>query len=229
MRIIQLSELKQSPQIYKELAEIIAKDGVVCIPAGSTYRLVANILSKDAVIKFLQMKRRTKKAPVLVFVADEDSARQVITNISAPAQKLIDSFWPGDLTLLFDINQDIPKKIRRNINSSGKIGVRIPDCEVINPLVQAFGGPLFVSSANISQKVGSFSEAQIRKNFGRWVDVLISAGDLPGNRHSTVLDVTTDPPILKRSGNIKYEDILQIWQSGIIPTTTSPTETQIRS
>ncbi len=229
MRVIQLSELKQSPNIYEELAEVLRNDGIVCIPAGSTYRLVANLLSKDAVVNSLQIKRRTKQAPVLVFVPDQTSAKQVVTKISPQAQKLIDAFWPGDLTLLFDINQDIPKKIRKNINSKGKIGVRIPDCEVINPLVKAFNGPLFVSSANISRKAGSFSEAQIRKNFGRWVDVLISAGDLPGNRHSTVLDVTTDPPTIKRPGTIPYEEILQVWQSALPLDSSNSAELQINN
>jgi L-threonylcarbamoyladenylate synthase len=212
MRIIPLSELQQSPHLYEEIADILRKDGTVCFPTPSTYRIATPFLSEKAVISFLQMKRRTRKAPSLVMIPDTRQLKKLVSAVPQEAQHLIERFWPGDLTLIFEMGEDVPKKIRKNLQNNGRIGVRIPEDRVTKQIVQAFGSPLLVSSANLADKHGATSEAQVRKNFGRWVDILISAGDLPGNQVSTVVDATCQPLQIMRPGAIGEQQILAAWQ-----------------
>ena len=212
MQTIQIHELEQNPQLYKNMAKTLHEDGIVCLPASNGYRLVANIFSLEAVVKILQIKRRTRKAPVLLFVPDQKSVHEVAADVSSHAQMLMQQFWPGDLTLLFDAHNNIPKKVRKNLSLS-QIGVRIPRDPCMSQLVEAFGGPLLVTSANKAKKVGAHSEAQIRKNFSQWLDILVSAGDVKTQKPSTIVDVRGAAPTLRREGAIEFDQILQAWET----------------
>ena len=164
--------------------------GLVCFPTGRQYGVAAALMDEDAVIRLVQTKRRAKRAPSLVFVPDRDALQQVVSEVSPAAQKLVDEFWPGPLTILFRPSEDLPRRVTKTVaaKKTDKVGVRITHEAIAGQLVQAFGGPILVSSANISRKAGASSMAQVRKNFGRSVDAMIDAGDVPMAEPSTVVD-----------------------------------------
>jgi L-threonylcarbamoyladenylate synthase len=176
------------------------------------------MMSEKAVIQFMQVKRRTRKAPVLIFVPNQQALAQIVDHIPEGARHLMNTFWPGPLTIQFDLHPDLPRKLRKNLNGFGKVGIRIPQCPVAQAIVQHFNEPILVSSANIERKKGAQSEAQIRKNFGRWINIMISNGDLRGEGSSTVLDVTQTPPEIKRQGSISDEDIFSTWNAPLTQT-----------
>ncbi|MEM1010015.1 MAG: Sua5/YciO/YrdC/YwlC family protein, partial [Myxococcota bacterium] len=108
---------------------------------------------------------------------------------------------------------DLPKKLRKNLSHKNKVGIRVPHDPTLQRVLQTYNAPLLVSSANLTKKKGAHSEAQVRKNFGRFLDVLISAGDLPGERNSTVIDVASQAPALIREGSLcfrKLQSMLQV-------------------
>lgn len=213
MHIFSQNELEQNPAIYQDIAEKLSDDGIICFPSGSSYRLATRMMSEQAVIHFLQIKRRTRKAPVLIFVPNQRVLSEIVTEVPEGARRLIEVFWPGPLTLQFELSKDLPRKVFKNLNGYGKVGIRIPQDPVALQIVQAFGGPLLISSANIARKKGAHSEAQIRKNFGRWIDILISQGDLKEEGASTVVDVTNNPPMIAREGLIEGEQALAVWSA----------------
>lgn len=212
MRIISSQDLENSPHLYQEIAEVLDNDGIVCFPSLSSYRLATKLLSQEAVIKFLQIKRRAKKGPTLILLPSHKMLQELVTEVSEPAQALIQKFWPGPLTLLFQLNPNLPQKILRNLNGD-KAGIRVPLHPMTQQILKHFQQPILISSANIWRKPGANSEAQIRKNFGRWIDILISAGDIPPHGRSTIVDVTVNPPIVTRTGLIESQDILETCNS----------------
>ena len=207
MKLYSLGDIETSPQVMEDIAQTLRNDGTVCFPTSTTYRLATNILSPKAVIRFLQVKRRTGKAPLLVFVPSYDSLHEVVQDVPSELQPLMDEFWPGALTLLFDLSKELPKKVLKNLKGTGKVGVRIPEDPLVQKILEAFGGPLLISSANKPKKSGAYSEASIKKHFANWVDVMISAGDLSGSQGSTIVDGTTSPPRVIREGSVSSEDI----------------------
>lgn len=225
MRIITTSELETSKALYQDVAGVLQDNGIICFPTNTTYRLATNFLSERAVINFMQVKRRTKKSPTLVFIPHREVLPQIVESIPPQAERLMEIYWPGALTLLFHINPDLPRKLIRNLNSNGKVGVRIPESPIAQEVVQAFGGPVLISSANLSRKVGAGSVAQIRKNFGRGVNLMVNAGDLNSNKSSTVIDVTGPKPVLVRPGEISLEEILPLWE-GVPPLSPDPSLSQ---
>lgn len=227
MQVLSAHEL--SPQEYEQIAQVLAQDGIVCFPSGGAYRLATRILSEDAVIKFLQIKRRTQKAPVLIFLPHPKELHRLAEEIPPEARILMDTFWPGPLTLQLPIHPHLPQKIVRNLNQAKRVGFRIPEDPIAFQILQHFQEPLLISSANLATKKGSHSEASVRKNFGRWIDILISAGDLAPQGNSTVVDATTHPPQVTRQGKITEQQILQAYQDHVTPPSLQPSAVSILS
>jgi len=214
MRTIDVQTLNDSPALYDELAEILEDGGLVCFPSGRQYGVAAALMSEEAVIRLVQSKRRSAKAPSLVFIPDRGCLPDVVSEVPPAAEALMDAFWPGPLTILFRPAPELPRKVGKTLakRAKDKIGVRIAHEEVPARLVGAFGGPLLISSANISRKAGSNSAAQVRKNFGRQIDVMIEAGDVPHKPPSTVVDPEKPSRPIVREGAIPADDVLATLQ-----------------
>lgn len=208
MKIIKSQELSENPDLYKQLVRTLQNGGLVCMPCRGTYRILADLLNEDAVINLMQSKRRTSKAPSLVFIKDRSELKKVTDDVPALAEKLAKDHWPGPLTILFEPGTDIPRKVVKEIcKANGHIGVRVPEDEALHRLLKEFGGPLLVSSANKEKKAGENSPAQIRKNFVSKVDHFVDAGDLATSGKSTIVEVQGNAITIKREGDITQETL----------------------
>ncbi len=208
MRTIDLRN-EPTDQCFEEAAEVLREGGLVCVPCNGRYRIFADLWSASAVIELLQSKRRVKKAPSLVFIADESMLGETVDSVDDTARKLMDQFWPGPLTILMDPHPDLPKKVSKELSrANGRLGVRVPDDELARGIVRAFGGPVLVSSANREKKPGETSPAQIRRNFGNRIQLFLDAGDLANEGHSTVVDVDGGEVRVTRAGTIDEQAVL---------------------
>lgn len=212
MRIISAQALDADPGLYGEIAQVLSGDGLVCFPCRRQYSIAASLLSEVAVMRLVQSKRRSEKAPALVFVPDRKTLAEVVESVPASAAPLIDAFWPGQLTMMLEPSAQLPSKVLKTLGQKklGKIGVRIPSPGIPLRLVEAFGGPVLTSSANLSRKTGSHSVSNIRKAFSHTVDLLIDAGDLQPEAPSTVVELVGDSLQVVREGGIPADSILEI-------------------
>lgn len=225
MQIIPAQDLLDSTASIEQLVDVLAQDGIVCFPSGSSYRLATRLMSESAVIKFLQVKRRTKQAPALIFIPHRSVLQELVDTVPEHAHVLMENFWPGPLTIQMPLGSQLPRKITKNLNKSKKVGFRIPEDPIAQQLLQGLQEPLLISSANIANKKGAHSEAQIRKNFGRDVEILISAGDLKPQGCSTVVDLSTQTPLVERPGNIEENQIMRVFQTQLESLTSPATAT----
>ena len=210
MHIIKLADAVDTG-LYKESSNVLQQSGLVCLPCHGKYRLLAALEDSDAVMHLFQSKRRVGKRPALVFVSNEEMLRRVAADVSPLAKRLMEAFWPGPLTIQFEANPDLPRKVIKQLTrANGHIGVRIPDDPVAMAMVEAFGGPLLVSSANKEKKAGDSSPAQIRKNFVHRVDLFVEAGDLVTEAPSTVVNIDSGTPKVIRPGAISEEQLLAV-------------------
>lgn len=191
-----------------EIVGILTDGGVVCMPCGGTYRLLADLYNERAVMNMMQAKRRVSKAPSLVFVAEEKMLEQVAADVDASARPLMDKLWPGPLTIRFNASREIPKKVRKVlVKATGKVGIRVPDEQLLRQVVKGLGRPVMVSSANKENKHGAASPAQIRKTFFGRIALFIDAGDLPQAPSSTVIEVKNAKIKVLREGHMPLEQI----------------------
>ena len=210
MKNINLSLIQSNLSIYNDIKTALENGAIICFPTPSGYKLAADFSSTKAIMAMIQAKRRVRNAPSLVLVPNETWVDKVADEVPDEAKTLMKAFWPGPLTLLLAANQELPSKIKKSLTGAkGWLGIRIPEDEVSKNIVRNFDRPLLVSSANLAKKHGNNSVQQIRKNFGRTVDIMIDAGDLPTPRNSTLVDMTQNKSSVVRAGAIPEEAILQ--------------------
>jgi len=209
MKKIDFSALESNPQTIEQISEVLASGGLVCLPASSGYKLVADLASPGAITAMAQAKRRVKYAPALVFVPDDGWVDKVAAAVTDEARTLMRRFWPGSVTLLFKANEDLHPKVRKPLTKAkGLLGVRVPDDDLWRRVLDGFGRPVLVSSANLARKHGAQSVAQVKKNFGRTVDLLVDAGDVRDAANSTLVDVSNGTVAVIRAGAVTEQHIL---------------------
>jgi L-threonylcarbamoyladenylate synthase len=211
MKLLTATGTSLDTSTYATLIEVLENNGIICFPAENNYRLGASALSHDAVSALIAAKRRSSHAPSLVFVSGLAMLKQIAEPLPMLGQELADQFWPGPLTLLVKPSEYFPAKVRKAISkATGMIGVRIPGHPIARGIVEAFGKPILVSSANLAKKKGASSPAQVRKNFGRQVEAMIDLGDLPSGSPSTLVDLSGESIQIKRQGAISEDQIRQV-------------------
>ena len=191
-----------------DVCGVLKNGGVACLPCNGTYRLFADVLNEEAVMRLFQSKRRVHKAPCLVFVDSIERLHKIADNIDPVATQIMKELWPAPLTIRFSASREIPRKVAKELTkATGKIGVRIPQNPLSHQVVEAFGGPVLVSSANRGRKSGETSPAQVRQNFLGRIDYFVDAGDLSRVPSSTVIDVEKNAIDVVRAGAISRETI----------------------
>jgi L-threonylcarbamoyladenylate synthase len=191
----------------ESVVQIISKGGVVVFPTSTLYGLGADARNPKAVGRIYQLKGREFNKPILVLVKDSAELHKIVRDVPPTASTLIKAFWPGGLTIVFRAKETLPAILTAH---TGKIGVRIPKHPVAHALVRAFNGALTGTSANVSGDPGCSSISELDNQVTGQVDGILDAGPLMGGRGSTVVDVTTEVPVILREGAIPQKDIFSV-------------------
>jgi L-threonylcarbamoyladenylate synthase len=191
-------------------AELIRMGGLVVFPTSSFYGLGTSALSAEAVNKVFRVKRRDRRNPVLILIASLAELDPLVRFIPKPATQLMEAFWPGSLTLVFQAESLLPSNLT---GDTQKIGIRLASHAVACSLVRAVGNPITGTSANISGQGGCSAVARLDQHIRDQVDLVLDAGSLPGGAGSTVVDVTVEPPKVLREGAIGAEKIQTVLRS----------------
>lgn len=188
-------------------AEVIQAGGVIVYPTETVYGIGANAWDGTAIAKVRALKHRTDQKPILVIVGSRDQLVSVVDGITPLAERCMDAFWPGPLTLVFKASTRVPDLLSRG---TGTIGVRIPSSPVCLRLLALAGCPLTSTSANLSGMPALHTVSEIRQVIPLGIDLVLDAGELPPSDPSTVLDVTTDQPRLLRAGAVSEARLREV-------------------
>ncbi|MFH1729864.1 MAG: L-threonylcarbamoyladenylate synthase [Pseudomonadota bacterium] len=212
MNVVLKDDVLNKSEVLKEVIDVLENDGVVCLPSDNTYRLAVNGCSEDAIMYLLQAKRRVSKKPSLMFIPDESYLNKVAKEVSEKCIKLIRHSWDKPVTIRLPLSDNYSKNVAKAITGgTGKIGVRIPTESLVKRILSSYNKPLFITSANLTGKVGSTSIASIKKNFSRIISVLIDDGDLLRKYASTIVDFKGNDIDIVRPGAISEEELLAIF------------------
>jgi L-threonylcarbamoyladenylate synthase len=179
----------------------------IVFPTETLYGLGADALNEAAVEEVFQLKGRDRSNPFPVLVADQEMLHTLVAEIPTTAQRLMDRYWPGPLTLVLPGRRNIPKPL---CNPLGGVAVRISSQAIATLLVKGLGRPLTATSANPSGKEPART-LQVAKNyFANRVDVFVDGGTLTSKSGSTVVEVKEDSVKVIREGEISVSEILQV-------------------
>ena len=199
----------ESPQrdALLEAAKWIRAGGVVAIPTDTLYGLAADPFCADAVARVFAAKRRSAGEALPLIASDTQQVAESLGPLTATGERLSQCFWPGPLTLLVKA----PETLARGVTGgTGRVGVRVPANEIARAICRAAGRPLTATSGNISGQPATADPDEVERTFGDAVDLLIDAGRTPGGAPSTIVDITSDPPLLVRAGATSWDEI-QAW------------------
>jgi len=206
-KIVDVDPENPEPDIIKRAGKIIKNNGVVIFPAQCLYGVAANALDEKAVHKVFHLKQRSFKHPILILINDRSQLSNLVQSIPESAQKLMDAFWPGNLTLVFNAKNNIPDILTAN---TGKIGIRIPAHTVAKALVKYIQAPITGTSANLSGEQGCDQINRLDRSIINHADLILNAGKLKGGTGSSIVDVTSSKLNIIRQGRILKHEIYQV-------------------
>ncbi|MGL4848250.1 MAG: L-threonylcarbamoyladenylate synthase [Clostridium sp.] len=190
----------------KKAAEAIKNDGTVAFPTETVYGLGANALKENCVKKIFEAKGRPQDNPLIIHVASKE-IDEYVKNVPEIAQKLMDKFWPGPLTLILEKKDIVPMETSANLKT---IGIRMPNNEVALELIKEAGVPIAAPSANISGRPSPTTLEICVEDLDGKVDYIIGGEKCDVGLESTIVDCTVNPPIVLRPGGITLEMLKEV-------------------
>lgn len=176
----------------------------VAFPTDTVYGLGV-IYNENALNALKQAKGRDEAKPIPTMVASYEQLAKIAV-ITASAQKLIEAFMPGAITLVLTKKEGVPAYAT---NGKATIAVRMPDDPFVLSLIQRCGSPLLVSSANRSDEPSTFTTAEVLKQLDGRIDSIVN-GKAAGNAASTIVDATTASIKILRVGMIDEKAITAV-------------------
>lgn len=183
-------------------ADAIRCRGTVAFPTETVYGLGADALSARAVARVFAAKGRPRFDPIIVHVADPEAADKLWTKVPPLAQRLMERFWPGPLTLILPRRPRVPGIVSAGLPT---VAVRMPDHPVALDLIRAAGRPIAAPSANRFGRLSPTHHEEVLNQLGGRVDVILAGGPTPVGIESTVVSLVEDVPVVLRPGGTPLE------------------------
>lgn len=194
-------------EVLAKAGEILKCGGLVAFPTETVYGLGANALNEDAAMKTYAAKGRPSDNPLIVHIADVEDLPIVARNISDKAMQIIERFWPGPLTLIFEKQYIVPFGTTGGLHT---VAVRMPTDEIARAVIRAGGGYISAPSANTSGRPSPTSAQHVADDFDGKIDMIIDGGNVDIGLESTIVDMTVEPPMILRPGAITKEMLEEV-------------------
>lgn len=197
-----------SPDQIRRAADLLSSGDLVAFPTETIYGLGADARDALAVAKIYALKGRPSFNPLIVHVIDRAAAEEIAV-FDARARLVADMFWPGPLTIVLPLH---PQSGIDPIVTAGlqTVAVRVPSHPVARELLTVFGGPVAAPSANRSGKLSPTTPAHVVASFGADAPFILAAGGSDVGLESTILDLSSDVPVILRPGAITPDDLSRV-------------------
>ena len=198
-KIIKLND----PKLFEITTSVLESGGVIIYPTETLYGIGALATDTDAINEIFRVKERLRGKPFILLVKDFEMLEEYF-RVPDIVSKNSEKFISAPLTILFNQKKDLPPEISAG---SDKTGIRISTNKFVKELFKHIDVPLISTSANMSGEENTYSSEEIISLFNNKVDLIVDSGNLPHSNGSSIIDITTSPPVLLREGDIKKEDL----------------------
>ncbi|EPY6470061.1 L-threonylcarbamoyladenylate synthase [Clostridium sporogenes] len=206
-KVVRLDENNIDEHVISKAGNILRQGGLVVFPTETVYGLGANALDKDAVKKIFKAKGRPQDNPLIVHISKVKDIEKLVKKIPPIAQKLMDKFWPGPMTIILKKKDIIPNETSAGLDS---IGIRMPSNKIAMELISMAGVPIAAPSANLSGKPSPTDLETCIEDLDGRVNAILGGDNSEVGVESTVIDCTIDPPCILRPGGITLEMLKEI-------------------
>jgi L-threonylcarbamoyladenylate synthase len=191
----------------KAAADVLRRGGLAAYPTDTVYGLGARGDDPVAIRRVFVLKNRPSDQALPLLIGDLSQLTMVARNLPLLAERLIERFWPGALTLVLLKNAALPDAITAGGDT---VAVRLPGHPVPRALSTVLGVPVVGTSANLSGMPSALTAEEVKIQLGDRVDYIVDGGRVSGGVESTVLDLTGALPRILREGAVSHLEIAEI-------------------
>ena len=196
-----------SKKDIEEAAQILKAGGLVAFPTETVYGLGGNGLDKEAARKIYAAKGRPSDNPLILHVSKMEEVYPLVENVPEKAKRLMESFWPGPLTLILKKSKIVPLESTGGLDT---VAIRCPDNALTLELIERAELPVAGPSANLSGSPSPTEASHVYHDLSGRIEGILDDGAVGIGVESTILDMSTDRPTLLRPGAITLEDLTEV-------------------
>ena len=196
-----------------EAAGFIRLGGIVAFPTETVYGLGADAFDDAAIRKIFAAKDRPADNPLIAHVSSTDQIKLLTPEIPQHAQKLIDAFFPGPLTIVLRRSERIPLIATAGLET---IGIRMPRLALAKEFLTQCAMPVVAPSANLSGRPSPTTWQAVLEDLDGRIDCILQGEATEIGLESTVVDCTSASPVMLRKGAVSLESL-----RAVVPETSS--------
>lgn len=189
-----------------EAVNAIGRGALVVLPTDTVYGVAADAFAPAAVAALLAAKGRGRQMPPPVLVPAPLTVDGLATEVPEAARALIEAFWPGGLTVILRSQPSLAWDLGE---TRGTVALRMPDHPAALTLL-ARTGPLATTSANLTGAAAALTVTEAFDQLGGSVSVYLDGGPAPGGTASTIVDATSGPLRLVRTGALSLDELCAV-------------------
>ncbi|MFB9988774.1 L-threonylcarbamoyladenylate synthase [Bacillus benzoevorans] len=202
-----VDNMENYPQIA-QAADLLTKNEVVAFPTETVYGLGGNAKSDDAIRKIFAAKGRPSDNPLIIHIAAKSQLHEFVVQVPATAEKLMDHFWPGPLTIIFPYQKgSLSDGATAGLDT---VGVRMPAHPVALAIIKKSGLPIAAPSANQSGRPSPTSALHVKEDLAGKIAAIVDGGTTGVGVESTVIDCTSEVPVILRPGGVTKEQLEEV-------------------
>ena len=185
------------PRLVSQAAEVVRAGGVVAIPTDSCYALGCRLGDKEAVERIRQIRAVDERHHLTLMCRDLSEIAQ-FARVDNTQYRLLKATTPGSYTFILEGTKELPRRVLHPKRKT--IGLRVPAHEVALALLAELGEPLLTSTLMLPGDEAPLTEGwEIQERLDDCLELILDGG-FCGTEPTTVLDLTTLPPVLIRAG-----------------------------
>ena len=184
-------------------AAAVRRGEIVVLPTDTVYGIGCDAFDATAVASVLAAKGRGRDMPPPVLIPTARTAQGLATQVPDYAQRLMERFWPGPLTVVLKAQTSLHWDLGE---TNGTVALRVPDHEITLELLGDIG-PMAVTSANTTGDPAARTVDEAVGMLGESVGVYLDGGPVGGGQPSTIVDCTGEAPVTLRLGAISQAEL----------------------
>jgi L-threonylcarbamoyladenylate synthase len=195
--ILRVDRDRPDPRAIARAATCLQRGGLVAFPTETVYGLGVHALDRAAVLRLFAAKQRPANDPLIVHVASIGAITGLVAEVPGIAHQLAAKFWPGPLTLVMRRAAGVPDEVTAGLDT---VAVRVPSHPVARALIEAARLPVAAPSANLFSRPSPTRAEHVLDDLNGRIDMIVDGGSTEMGVESTVVDLTSNPPVILRPG-----------------------------
>ncbi|MCR4611525.1 MAG: threonylcarbamoyl-AMP synthase [Lachnospiraceae bacterium] len=205
--LLKVDESDEGQAALDIAAQIIKDGGLVAFPTETVYGLGCDAMNSRSARKIYRAKGRPSDNPLIVHIAELYQLNEAAEEIPECVNALAENFWPGPLTIILKKSKSIPRHTTGGLST---VAVRMPADDVARELIIRSECLIAAPSANVSGRPSPTEAMHVYNDLEGRIDAIIDAGTSAVGLESTILDLTSDVPVILRPGVITREMLEQV-------------------